>query len=60
MHFGVEKRRKVLKREAEKIKTAVFRKRNRAKTAVFSAVKLANRQVKQDDTLTARRRRALV
>jgi len=46
VQFGVEKRQKRAKTTAEKRKTAVFRKRTRAKTAVFSAEKLANRQVK--------------
>jgi hypothetical protein len=43
VQFGVEKRQKEQKRWLKKGKTAVFRKRNRAKTAVFSADKLVNR-----------------
>jgi hypothetical protein len=43
VQFGVEKCQKEQKRRLKKGETAVFRKRNRAKTDVFSAVKLVNR-----------------
>ena len=44
----------------EKRKTAEFRKRVSAKTAVFSVFKSVGQSVKANDALTARRRRALV
>ena len=59
-HFGVQEYLNILKRVAEKKKTVVFRKRISAKTAVFSVFKSVSRSSKSDDTLTARRRRALV
>ena len=59
-HFSVQKCPKILKGIAEKRQTAVFRKRVSAKTAVFSVFKSVNLVGKSDDTLTARRRRALV
>ena len=59
-HFVVQEFPKILKGIAEKRQTAVFRKRISAKTAVFSAFKSVSRSKKSDDTLTARRRRALV
>jgi hypothetical protein len=49
-----------LKGITEKRKTAGFRKRISAKTAVFSVFKSVKSVEKSDDTLTARRRRALV
>ncbi len=49
-----------LKSINEKKKTAEFRKRVSAKAAVFSVFKSVNSVSKSDDTLTARRRRALV
>ena len=59
-HFGVQKKTKSLKEISEKRKAAVFRKRVSAKTAVFSVFKSVKSANKSDDTLTARRRRALV
>ena len=45
-HFGVQEFPKILKGIAEKRKTAVFRKRISAKTAVFYAFKSVNRSKK--------------
>jgi hypothetical protein len=42
------------------IETVVFRKRISAKTTVFSVLKSVKLVGKSDDTLSARRRRALV
>ena len=51
-HFVVQKYPKMLKGIAEKRKTAVFRKRVSAKTAVFSAFKSVGQSVKANDTKT--------
>jgi len=59
-YFSVQKFAKILKESSEKKKTVVFRKRLSAKTTVFSVFKSVNLVGKSDDTLTARRRRALV
>jgi hypothetical protein len=59
-HFGVQKYPKILKGITEKRKRRYFRKRVSAKTAVFSVFKSVKSVSKSDDTLTARRRRALV
>jgi hypothetical protein len=59
-YFVVQNFAKNLKESSEKRKTVVFRKRISAKTTVFSVFKSVNRSKKSDDTLTARRRRALV
>ena len=59
-HFVLQKCPKSLKENLEKKKTVVFRKRVSAKTTVFSVFKSVNLVGKSDDTLTARRRRALV
>ena len=59
-HFGLQKCPKVLKGITKKRQTAEFRKRISAKTAVFLVFKSANEVIKSDDTLTARRSRALV
>ena len=59
-YFVVQNFAKILKESSEKRKTVVFRKRISAKTTVFSVFKSVNRSKKSDDTLTARRRRALV
>ena len=49
-----------LKKLQKKNKRRYFRKRVSAKTAVFSAFKSVGQSVKANDTLAARRRRALV
>ena len=59
-YFSVQDFAKNLKESSEKKKTVVFRKRISAKTTVFSVFKSVNLVGKSDDTLTARRRRALV
>ena len=59
-YFSVQNFAKILKESSEKRKTVVFRKRISAKTAVFSVFKSVNLVGKLGDTLTARRRRALV
>ena len=59
-HFGVRKCPKNLKGITEKRKTVAFRKRISAKTTVFSVFKSDMSVSKSDDTLTARRSRALV
>ena len=51
-YFGVQILLKILKDNFEKNKTAVFRKRISAKTAVFSAFKSVSRSKKSDDTKT--------
>jgi hypothetical protein len=49
-YFGIQKRRYYLKELLKKRKTAVFRKRVSAKTAVFSVFKSVNLVGKSDDT----------
>ena len=58
--LAYKKRRKALKRYPKKEKRRCFRKRVSAKTAVFSVFKSIKSVDKSNDTLTARRRRALV
>ena len=59
-HFGVHKLPKNLKGITEKRKRRNFASGSARKPPFFSVFKSVNRSKKSDDTLTARRRRALV